>query len=112
MDAFNIFFTGLDPAGPLFNLLNDRLSTSDAVFVDVIHTDKTGYGTALKVGHVDFYPNYGHRPQPGCPLFGLILSPKGLYKMHKLNLNFFLFFDSFLEIFDKHFLSSILTIIV
>ncbi|XP_031776478.1 uncharacterized protein LOC100873034 isoform X1 [Apis florea] len=70
--------TGLDPAGPLFYLLNDRLSTSDAVFVDVIHTDKGGYGTALKIGHVDFYPNYGHRPQPGCPSFGLLLSPKDL----------------------------------
>lgn len=80
--------TGLDPAGPLFNLLNDRLSTSDAVFVDVIHTDKTGYGTALKVGHVDFYPNYGHRPQPGCPLFGLILSPKDLCS-HRRSFEFY-----------------------
>ncbi|XP_043801520.1 lipase member H-A-like [Apis laboriosa] len=80
--------TGLDPAGPLFYLLNDRLSTSDAVFVDVIHTDKTGYGTALKVGHVDFYPNYGHRPQPGCPLFGLLLSPKDLCS-HRRSFEFY-----------------------
>ena len=35
------FSTGLDPAGPEFNHVNTkvRLDTSDALFVDVIHSD-------------------------------------------------------------------------
>ncbi|KAG9436247.1 lipase member H-A [Apis mellifera carnica] len=60
--------TGLDPAGPLYYLLNNHLSISDADFVDVIHTDMGIFGIALKIGHVDFFPNYGSRPQPGCLL--------------------------------------------
>ncbi|PBC26668.1 Pancreatic triacylglycerol lipase [Apis cerana cerana] len=60
--------TGLDPAGPGYYILNTHLSTSDAEFVDVIHTDMSIFGLALKIGHVDFFPNYGHRPQPGCML--------------------------------------------
>ncbi|CAG0896303.1 unnamed protein product [Cyprideis torosa] len=68
--------TGLDPAGPLFfeeesledslregiELTDDiRLDKTDAVFVDVIHTDSEpfvnqGFGTSHATGHVDFYP--------------------------------------------------------
>ncbi|XP_006608023.2 pancreatic lipase-related protein 2-like [Apis dorsata] len=60
--------TGLDPVGPGYYILNTHLSASDAEFVDVIHTDMGVYGLALKIGHVDFFPNYGYRPQPGCPI--------------------------------------------
>lgn len=70
--------TGLDPAGPLFYFLNFHLTSSDARFVDIIHTDIGVYGLALKTGNVDFFPNYGHRPQPNCPLFSPILSQMDL----------------------------------
>ncbi|XP_033206391.1 pancreatic triacylglycerol lipase-like [Bombus vancouverensis nearcticus] len=66
--------TGLDPAGPLFYVLNHRLTSEDADFVDIIHTDAGVYGIALNSGHVDFYPNGGHRPQPGCSLINIPLS--------------------------------------
>ncbi|CAK9828823.1 Lipase member H-A [Anthophora retusa] len=67
--------TGLDPSGPLFYFLNPHLSAADAEFVDVIHTDMGGYGLALSIGHADFFPNFGLRPQPGCWLFAPLLSP-------------------------------------
>jgi hypothetical protein len=62
----------LDPAAPGFSV-NDtetRLDTTDADFVDIIHTNS---GTLLQggesmiepIGHADFYPNGGQR-QPGC----------------------------------------------
>ncbi|XP_039996060.1 inactive pancreatic lipase-related protein 1-like isoform X1 [Xiphias gladius] len=65
--------TGLDPAEPYFQDTNVsvRLDTSDAVFVDVIHTDglpfnpKLGLGMSQSVGHIDFYPNGGEL-MPGC----------------------------------------------
>lgn len=66
--------TGLDPAEPFFQYMppSVRLDPSDALFVDVIHTDAdsilnlgTGYGLWQPVGHLDFYPNDG-RSQPGC----------------------------------------------
>ncbi|GFN89194.1 transposase [Plakobranchus ocellatus] len=65
--------SGLDPAEPYFDRLDDslRLDPSDAIFVDVIHTDAEtftglkGYGSVRRQGHVDFYPNGGVR-QPGC----------------------------------------------
>jgi pimeloyl-ACP methyl ester carboxylesterase len=56
--------TGLDPAGPWFiNTKNEvRLDSSDAKFVDVIHSDAPGVlhlglGIGQPAGHVDFYPN-------------------------------------------------------
>ncbi|XP_063928485.1 pancreatic lipase-related protein 2-like isoform X1 [Zophobas morio] len=63
--------TGLDPAGPLFELLEERdesvsLDKSDALFVDVIHTDAEEFGITKPIGHADFYPNEGTSPQPGC----------------------------------------------
>ncbi|XP_058507925.1 inactive pancreatic lipase-related protein 1-like [Solea solea] len=65
--------TGLDPTEPYF-LDTDasvRLDTSDAAFVDVIHTDglpfnsKLGLGMSQPMGHIDFYPNGGEL-MPGC----------------------------------------------
>eukprot|EP00095_Tigriopus_kingsejongensis_P006236 maker-scaffold301_size216225-snap-gene-1.24 protein:Tk06236 transcript:maker-scaffold301_size216225-snap-gene-1.24-mRNA-1 annotation:"lipase" len=60
--------TGIDPAGFLFHTVpsEDRLSREDAQLVDVIHTAGLWIGTDEIVGHVDFYPNSGMAPQPGC----------------------------------------------
>ncbi|CAO2585954.1 Pancreatic lipase-related protein 2 [Lemmus lemmus] len=65
--------TGLDPAEPCFQGLPEevRLDPSDAMFVDVIHTDSNpmipnlGFGMSQKVGHLDFFPN-GGKEMPGC----------------------------------------------
>ncbi|GFV62293.1 pancreatic triacylglycerol lipase [Trichonephila clavipes] len=64
--------TALDPAGPNFyeNDIPERLKSSDASFVDVIHTNGAcnrmqGWGLPYAVGHFDFYPNGGYL-QPGC----------------------------------------------
>ncbi|KAK1877452.1 Inactive pancreatic lipase-related protein 1 [Dissostichus eleginoides] len=65
--------TGLDPVEPYFQDTDAsvRLDTSDATFVDVIHTDglpfnsKLGLGMSQSVGHIDFYPNGGEL-MPGC----------------------------------------------
>lgn len=65
--------TGLDPAQPCFQNTPEevRLDPSDAMFVDVIHTDSApfipflGFGMSQKVGHLDFYPN-GGKEMPGC----------------------------------------------
>nr|XP_054766050.1 pancreatic triacylglycerol lipase-like [Lytechinus pictus] len=64
--------TGLDPAGPGFqntDIPECRLDKSDAILVDVIHTDgrPAGYGTLTPFGHMDFYPN-GGLDQEGCSL--------------------------------------------
>lgn len=59
--------SGLDPAGPLWSLVNSPLSKSDAKFVDIIHTDTTRLGTSYSYGSVAFWPN-GGAAHPGCPL--------------------------------------------
>jgi hypothetical protein len=63
---------GLDPAAPLFESQDPRarLDSSDAMFVDVIHSNGEnlilgGLGSWQPMGHVDFYPN-GGRMQKGC----------------------------------------------
>ncbi|XP_026788204.2 pancreatic triacylglycerol lipase [Pangasianodon hypophthalmus] len=65
--------TGLDPAEPYFQGCPTlvRLDPSDALFVDVIHSDALpmvpylGFGMSQAVGHLDFYPNGGEH-MPGC----------------------------------------------
>lgn len=59
---------GLDPAGPLFTVLDtsNRLDPTDALYVQVIHTS-TLLGYDLTLGDADFYPN-GGASQPGCDL--------------------------------------------
>ncbi|XP_068183923.1 inactive pancreatic lipase-related protein 1-like [Antennarius striatus] len=65
--------SGLDPTEPYFQDtdVSVRLDTSDAAFVDVIHTDglpfntKLGLGMSQSMGHIDFYPNGGEL-MPGC----------------------------------------------
>ncbi|CAH1269464.1 PNLIP [Branchiostoma lanceolatum] len=74
--------TALDPASPGYemNPPEARLDHTDAIFVDVIHTDGQapfldGVGLAIRdpIGHVDFYPN-GGLDQPGCEGFSLKFS--------------------------------------
>ncbi|KAM5132167.1 pancreatic lipase-related protein 2-like [Mantella aurantiaca] len=76
--------TGLDPAQPYFQdtPAEIRLDPSDALFVDVIHTDSSstasrlgfgGYGISQTVGHLDFYPN-GGKHMPGCEKENVILN--------------------------------------
>lgn len=62
--------TGLDPAKPFFYFSSedDRLDKSDGQFVDVIHTSSLYISFLQPVGHIDFYPNTGYPPQPGCSL--------------------------------------------
>nr|XP_054765925.1 pancreatic lipase-related protein 2-like [Lytechinus pictus] len=65
--------SGLDPAGPDFSGDLDntcRLDKTDALFVDVMHTDGEtvlggGLGLMDQLGHQDFYPNNGQE-MPGC----------------------------------------------
>ncbi|XP_054766412.2 pancreatic lipase-related protein 2-like [Lytechinus pictus] len=75
--------TGLDPAGPEFTRCGNEclIDKSDAVFVDIIHTDGTlnpqieypihGCGLLDQLGHQDFYPN-GGEVQPGCEATNVI----------------------------------------
>ncbi|CAL1269472.1 unnamed protein product [Larinioides sclopetarius] len=68
--------SGLDPAYPLYklNVTFDRLTDSDADFVDVIHCSNgvidngsKGYGIPYPIGQINFYPNGGIN-QPSCKL--------------------------------------------
>ncbi|XP_035713849.1 phospholipase A1 2-like [Folsomia candida] len=58
--------TGLDPAGPLFNILPElKIDQTDASFVDIYHSNAGIGGDSSLDGHVDFMLN-GGREQPGC----------------------------------------------
>ncbi|XP_017863073.1 PREDICTED: lipoprotein lipase [Drosophila arizonae] len=56
--------TALDPPDAI-DALEHKLSTQDAVHVEVIHTNGQGLGTMARLGDVDYYPNGGQQ-QPGC----------------------------------------------
>lgn len=80
---------GLDPAGWGFTKLStkDRLDKTDAKFVQCIHTDSLNWGTYVKLGHQDFYPNNGNSPQPSC-IFPVLEGAKtwSMYIINCLNL--------------------------
>ena len=75
--------TGLDPALDHFGTEIDaskRLDATDATFVDIISTTSGGPFSVnpipnLPRGDVDFYPNGGLAPQPGCGVLGVELVP-------------------------------------
>lgn len=80
--SFLLFLTGLDPAGPMFEGVEEqkRLSPDDAEFVDVLHTytrEALGFSIGIKqpIGDIDIYPN-GGEVQPGCAL-GDVLAVAG-----------------------------------
>ncbi|CAG9830871.1 unnamed protein product [Diabrotica balteata] len=67
--------TGLDPALPGFDInlvKGERLNKKDADFVDIIHTCAGFLGIRDPIGHVDFYPNGGAPPQPGCTMLKFV----------------------------------------
>ncbi|XP_076647999.1 pancreatic triacylglycerol lipase-like [Halictus rubicundus] len=68
--------TGLDPAGSMF-YTGRYLKSGNAKFVDIIHTDAGFAGQIYSSADVDFHPNGGHRPQPGCPLIPFGKSDEG-----------------------------------
>jgi len=67
--------TALDPAKPDFYPPSSRsfsaISSADADFVDVIHTNGGFGGAGVSTGTVDFYPNSGMLIQPGCGQFNI-----------------------------------------
>jgi len=75
--------SGLDPAGPGFvgKPLDQRLDSSDAAFVDVMHTNAGRsinqfkyFGYPDSIGHVDFWPSGGStQPQCTIPLLGEVI---------------------------------------
>lgn len=74
--------TGLDPAGPMFEGVEEqkRLSPDDADFVDVLHTytrEALGVSIGIQqpIGDIDIYPNGGD-VQPGCAI-GDVLTVAG-----------------------------------
>ncbi|KAH8397460.1 hypothetical protein KR222_005184 [Zaprionus bogoriensis] len=80
--------TGLDPALPLFTpRSDDSLQATAARFVDVIHTDFPIFGDWTARGTVDFYPNYGRTPQPGCEDLDLLAASKLLLEAYSCSHN-------------------------
>lgn len=58
---------GLDPALPRFELVGpgSRISSDDAEYVEIIHTNGGFLGFLSAIGDADFYPN-GGKKQHGC----------------------------------------------
>lgn len=74
--------TGLDPAGPLFTdpvivSADDRLASTDANFVQVIHTNANAFGAGICLGDADFWAN-GGTVQPVCENLGTGLAGGGV----------------------------------
>ncbi|KAL0123781.1 hypothetical protein PUN28_005949 [Cardiocondyla obscurior] len=63
------YVVGLDPALPNFHLAGpgSRISSGDAKYVEIIHTNAGLLGYLVPIGDVDFYPN-GGKKQIGCPV--------------------------------------------
>jgi len=59
--------SGLDPALPGFSLAGPgfRVSSGDAKYVEIIHTNGGLLGFMAAIGDIDFFPNGGSR-QIGC----------------------------------------------
>lgn len=73
---------GLDPARPAFEDCigpENHLDRTDAEFVDIIHSCAGFLGFKSPIGHVDFYPNGGSPPQPGCTEINQIFSKLETY---------------------------------
>ncbi|XP_016971055.2 lipase member H-A isoform X1 [Drosophila rhopaloa] len=80
--------TGLDPALPLFSSRSDdSLHSNAAQFVDVIHTDYPLFGDIRPRGKVDFYPNFGQAPQPGCENLDVVAASKLLHEAYSCSHN-------------------------
>lgn len=56
---------GLDAALPFFMGASNKLLTTDAEYVETIHTNIGFKGFAKPLGHASFYPNWG-KVQLGC----------------------------------------------
>lgn len=65
-NACHLFILSLamDPARPFWQDDKDRLVSTDAVYVEVIHTNAGELGLELPCGDADFYPNGGTK-MPG-----------------------------------------------
>ncbi|XP_026731913.1 uncharacterized protein LOC113496789 [Trichoplusia ni] len=59
--------TGLDAAGPGWSSNSNALNRNAGRYVEAIHTDGNILGLMNPIADVDFYPNGGRHPQPGCP---------------------------------------------
>lgn len=81
--------TGLDPALPGFHLLTTdktRLDSTDALFVDIIHSCGGVLGFLQPLGSADFYPNAGTAVQPGCCCIPEVVGKVHSYSLYSLPL--------------------------
>ncbi|KAK3925082.1 Pancreatic triacylglycerol lipase [Frankliniella fusca] len=70
--------TGMDPAGPLFQLTgpNGIVFHTDAELVDIYHTNMHWLGKSAQLGDIDFYLNGGIH-QPECAWKEVIVAGNG-----------------------------------
>ena len=80
---------GLDPASVHFitDRTDLRLDESDALYVDVIHSNAGVLGTTIASGHTDFWPNGGIL-QPGCQEPGKQLKSRDNYHIFTRNISY------------------------